>query len=135
MRFRALSIAALGLALTVPALGAVGVAAQDGPAAAGNNRVDIELKCDTTPEITKVTNRGSKDLKIRQLTSKVDPISREPFKVKETLKRGQTITFETGKDARGKDKLSSKEIYEDDNNREGVVIRTSAGTFDQDCDD
>lgn len=135
MKLGALSVAAVGLALGVSAFGAAGVGAQDGVTTAGNNRVQIELNCDGTPETTKITNKGSKDLEIRKLTSLVDPEKREPFKINETLKKGQSIKFETGKDARGQDELSKKEIYDDADEDEGGAIRTSAGTITEKCDD
>jgi len=132
--FRVLSIAALGLALTVSAIGVSGVAAQTGPTTAGNNRVTIELDCEGDPETVKVTNKGNKDLTIRRLTSIVDPINREPFKIDETLKKGQGIKFETGDGARGKYKLSDQAIFDNKYPEEGVVLRTSDGTFEQKCD-
>lgn len=134
MKLRALSVAALGLALGVSALGAGGAAAQGGIGTAGNNRAQIELDCDGEPETIKITNRGSKDLEIRKLTSLVEPETREPFKINETLEKGQSIKFETGKDARGPDALSKKEIFDDEDRDEGVSIRTSAGTITEQCD-
>lgn len=133
MRFRALSIAALGLMLTVPVVGVAGAAAQEDVTASGNNRARIELDCDGSPETIKVTNRGSKDLKIRKLTSLVDPVEREPFRINETLKKGQSIKFEAGKDARGQNKLTSKEIFDDEDAGEGVVLRTSGGKITEKC--
>lgn len=132
MRFRALSIAAAGLALTVPALGA---AAQDGPQASGKNRVEIELDCEGTPEITKITNKGNDELEVRKLTSLVDPLNREPFKINETLEKGQTLRLESGEDASNRDELTDDEIYDDEDDREGVKIRTSEGSFTEKCDD
>ena len=130
MRSRVLSIAALGLALTVPVLGAAVTA----PTADAAGKVAIELDCDGEPEVTKITNKSGKDLEVRTLGSLVDPSRREPFKVDETLKKGETLKLESGEKARGGNVLTKQELYDDESDREGVVIRTSAGTFTEKCD-
>ena len=131
---RLLVVAGVALALTATVVGA----GLTGPSAAlagpGNSpQIKIDLDCDATPELTKITNRGSKEIKIESVGSLFGRTNREPYNVNETLKPGQSIKLESGEDARGGDKLTGQELYDDESNRDGAKVNTSIGTFKERC--
>ena len=130
--FRRLTIVAgLVAAVGASALGA-GLAGVADVAAQG--QVRIELDCVGTPEETTITNRSAKEIEIEAVGSLVGREKAEPHKVRNvTLKRGQSVTFESGEDARGGDVLTKRELYDDESNREGAKVRTSIGTFKERC--
>ena len=103
------------------------------PAAAGAPQIRIALDCDGTPEKTSITNISGKEVTIESVGSLFDRTNREPFNVNETLKPGQSITLESGEDARGGDRLTGQELYDDESNRDGAKVHTSIGTFKERC--
>jgi hypothetical protein len=131
---RFLPLAALTASLLATVIG-TGFAAPTAaaPTAADSSKVKIDLSCDTTPEKTTITNRSNDDFKVESVGSLVDRTNKEPYNVNETLKKGQSITLESGPDARGGDVLTKQELYDDTANREGAKVNTSIGTFKQRC--
>jgi len=131
---RLLLVAGVALTLTATVVGA-GLA---GPSAAlagpGNApQIKIDLECDSTPEIIKLTNRGSKDITIESVGSLLDRDNSEPYNVNETLKPGQSLKLESGEDARGGNRLTGQELFDDESNRDGAKVNTSNGTFKERC--
>lgn len=133
MLHRFLSVAGLAVTLAAGVLGTGLAASAAAPEGAGSSKLRIELDCEASPETVKLTNRSNRDLEIRSVGSLVDSRNEEPVAVDETLAQGKSITFESGEDARGGDVLTKAEIFDDENNDEGVVVRTSAGTVRQGC--
>lgn len=132
MLHRFLSVAGLAVTLAAGVLGTGLAASAAAPEGAGASKLRIELDCEASPETVELTNRSNRDLEIRSVGSLVDRRNEEPVAVDETLARGKSITFESGEDARG-DVLTKAEIFDDEINGEGVVVRTSEGTFRQRC--
>jgi hypothetical protein len=131
---RLLPIAALTASLIATVIG-TGFASPTAaaPSAADSSKVKIELDCAASPETSKITNRSDDDIKIESVGSLFDRTNKEPYNVNETLKKGKSITLESGPDARGGDVLTKQELYDDTANKEGAKVNTSIGTFKERC--
>lgn len=122
-------VATLAVTLLLPAVaGPAPVMAET-----GSSRVKIDVDRDGGPEEIEVTNRSKDEIKVESVTSLVERENREPINVNERLKRGQSLTLESGADAGGGDALTERELFDDEANREGVKVKTSIGTFKERC--
>lgn len=131
---RLLSLGTLTLVLGAGLVGAGAVPAAAQPTASdGGGQLKIELDCDATPEEITITNRSNKEVEIEEIGSLFDRDKAEPYNTNETLKRGQSVTFESGEDANGGDKLTGRELFDDEANKEGAKVNTSIGTFKERC--
>lgn len=138
---RFLSIGALTLALGASVLGAGLAPAAAAPAdrigtQGGGAQIRITLDCDASPELTTITNRSRGELEIEDVGSLFNRADGEPYAVNETLRRGQSITLESGAGADnegGREQLTDRELYDDASNRDGAKVNTSAGTFKERC--
>jgi hypothetical protein len=122
---------ALALALTM-----VGSAQQRGissaPAEAAS-RVNVIARCDGNPEKVIVENNTRHRIKIKRVTSIYRPYDFEPIGVDKTLRRGRTVTFESGP-AANHNVLTKKYIFNSDvGSREGARVATSLGRFGDRC--
>ena len=122
---------ALALALTM-----VGSAQERGissaPAEAAS-RVNVTARCDGNPEKVIVKNNTRHRIKITKVGSIYQPRSNEPFRVDRTLRRGRTITFESGPDA-NHNVLTRQYIFNSDvGSKEGARVATSIGRFVDRC--
>ena len=97
------------------------------------SKVKVVVSCKSTPEKTHVTNNTSRRIKVKKVGSIYRPRSNEPFKVSRTLRRGKSITFESGQRA-NQNVLTRQYIYENDvGKREGARVATSVGRFSDRC--
>ena len=123
---------ALALALTM-----VGSAQERGissvRAADAAARVGVTAKCDGNPEKVIVKNNTRHRIKIKRVTSIYQPRSNEPFRVDRTLRRGRSVTFESGSDA-NHNVLTRQYIFNSDvGSKEGARVATSIGRFGDRC--
>jgi hypothetical protein len=122
---------ALALALTM-----VGSAQEHGisstPAEAAS-RVNVIARCDGNPEKVIVENNTRHRIKVKRVGSIYQPRSNEPFRVDRTLRRGRTVTFESGS-AANHNVLTKQYIFNSDvGSKEGVSVATSIGRFGDRC--
>lgn len=95
--------------------------------------VKVSVACKTAPEKTRVENRTNHAIKVRKVGSTHQPRSNEPFKVGVRVRRGQTVTFESGYDA-NRSTLTRQYIYDNEvGRREGTRVSTSAGRITDRC--
>jgi hypothetical protein len=122
---------ALALALTM-----VGSAQERGissaPAEAASH-VNVIAKCDGNPEKVIVENNTRHRIKVKRVTSIYRPYDFEPITVNKTLRRGRTVTFESGP-AANHNVLTKQYIFNSDvGSREGARVATSMGRFGDRC--
>lgn len=133
MSRRLLILPGLALALVATVLGtAFSTGSAVAQQTADSGKLRIVLDCDSSPERTTLTNRSNGDLKIKSIASLDDQENAEPYRVNETLKKGQSITLRSGEDAGGGG-LTQNELYTDASNSDGARVRTSDGTFKERC--
>ena len=122
---------ALALALTM-----VGSAQERGissaPAEAAS-RVNVIARCDGNPEKVIVENNTRHRIKINKVGSIYQPRSNEPFRVDRTLRRGGTVTFESGPAANNNVLTRQYTFNSDVGTREGARVATSIGRFVDRC--
>jgi hypothetical protein len=107
-----------------------GLAVRPAEAAA---RVNVTARCAGNPEKVIVTNNTRHRIKVRRLTSIYQPRSNEPFRVDRTLRRGRSITFESGP-AANRNFLTRQYVFNSDvGTREGARVATSVGRFADRC--
>jgi hypothetical protein len=124
MRHLFMSAGLAAALLLVPGAGA--------PSVTAASSVKITLHCYSNPEKTKITNVGTHSFKITKVGSTYQPYSYEPFRVSKTLAPGQSVTYQTGRAARGTNALTRNYIY-NDNGKDGAKVVTSVGTFTKHC--
>jgi hypothetical protein len=122
---------ALALALTM-----MGSAKERGVSSApaeAASRVGVTAKCDGNPEKVIVKNNTRHRIKIKKVGSIYQPRSNEPFRVDRKLRRGRTITFESGP-AANHNTLTHEYIFNSDvGSKEGARVATSIGRFADRC--
>lgn len=122
---------ALALALTM-----VGSAQQRGISSAPADaaaRVNVTARCDGNPERVLVTNNTRHRIKVKRVGSIYRPYDFEPISVNRTLRRGRTITFESGP-AANHNVLTKQYIFNSDvGTREGARVATSIGRYGDRC--
>jgi hypothetical protein len=97
------------------------------------SRVGVTAKCDGNPEKVIVQNNTRHRIKIQKVGSIYQPRSNEPFRVDRTLRRGASVTFESGYDA-DHNVLTRQYIFNSDvGSKEGARVATSIGTFVDRC--
>ena len=107
-----------------------GLAVRPAEAAA---RVNVTARCDGNPEKVIVTNNTRHRIEVRRVTSIYQPRSNEPFRVDRTLRRGRSITFESGP-AANRNVLTRQYVFNSDvGSREGARVATSVGRFGDRC--
>jgi hypothetical protein len=113
-----------------PVSSETGLAVRPAEAAA---RVNVIARCDGNPEKVLVENNTRHRIKVRKVGSIYQPRSNEPFRVDRTLRRGRTITFESGPDA-SHNVLTHQYIFNSDvGSKEGARVATSIGRFADRC--
>ena len=122
---------ALALVLTM-----VGSAQERGISSApadAASRVNVTARCDGNPEKVIVENNTRHRIKIKRVGSIYKPRSNEPFRVDRTLRRGRTVTFESGP-AANHNVLTHEYIFNSDvGSKEGARVATSIGRFGDRC--
>ena len=97
------------------------------------SKVKVVVNCYSNPETARVTNNTNRRIKVKKVGSIYKPRSNEPFRVNRTLRRGKSITFQSGYDAK-RNVLTRQYIYNHDvGSREGARVRTSVGRFSDRC--
>jgi hypothetical protein len=96
-------------------------------------RVTVTARCDGNPERVLVSNNTRHRIEVRRVTSIYQPRSNEPFHVDRTLRRGRTITFQSGP-AANHNVLTRQYIFNSDvGSKEGARVATSIGRFADRC--
>ena len=96
-------------------------------------RVLVTARCDGNPERVIVENNTRRRIEVRRVTSIYQPRSNEPFRVDRTLRRGRSITFQSGP-AANRNVLTKQYIFNSDvGAREGARVATSLGRFADRC--
>jgi hypothetical protein len=107
-----------------------GLAVRPADAAA---RVNVIARCDGNPEKVIVENNTRHRIKVKRVTSIYRPYDFEPITVNKTLRRGRTVTFESGP-AANHNVLTKQYIFNSDvGSREGARVATSIGRFGDRC--
>lgn len=107
-----------------------GLTPRSAEAAAG---VKVTVKCSGAPETTRVENNTNRRITVQKVGSIHQPRSNEPFRVNVTLRRGASVTFESGYDA-NRNTLTRQYIYDNEVGRdEGARVKTSVGRFVDRC--
>jgi hypothetical protein len=97
------------------------------------SRVNVIARCDGNPEKVIVENNTRHRIKVKRVTSIYQPRSNEPFRVDRTLRRGRSVTFESGP-AANHNVLTRQYIFNSDvGSREGARVATSIGRFGDRC--
>jgi hypothetical protein len=97
------------------------------------SKVNVSVDCRSNPETTRVENNTNHRIKVRKVGSIYKPRSNEPFRVRETLRPGRAVVFESGGDA-NRNVLTRQYIYNNDVGRkEGARVATSEGRFRDRC--
>ena len=97
------------------------------------SRVKVTARCDGNPEKVIVENNTRHRIKVKRVGSIYQPRSNEPFRVDRTLRRGRTITFESGP-AANHNVLTHEYIFNSDvGSKEGARVATSVGRFADRC--
>lgn len=97
------------------------------------SKVKVVVNCKSNPETARVTNNTNRRIKVKKVGSIYKPRSNEPFRVNKTLRRGKTITFQSGSSARS-NVLTRQYIYNNDvGSKEGARVATSVGRFSDRC--
>jgi hypothetical protein len=95
--------------------------------------VRVTARCDGNPEKVIVANNTRHRIKVRRVGSIYRPYDFEPISVNRTLRRGRTITFESGP-AANRNVLTHQYIFNSDvGSREGARVATSVGRFVDRC--
>lgn len=95
--------------------------------------VRVVARCDGNPERVTVTNNSRQRVKVRRVGSIYRPFDFEPVAVNRTLRRGSSVTFESGP-AANRNVLSGQYIFNSDvGTREGARVATTAGRFVDRC--
>jgi hypothetical protein len=94
----------------------------------GQDDVSVELDCDASPETTRVTNNTSDPITVNE----INPTSAEPIPRDDEIAPGDSITYQSGTDARGRFDVGG-ELYDDDDEDAQVRLSTSGGDFDGFC--
>lgn len=121
---------AVRLILVMALAGLLVAASAPGTALAGG--VGIHLSCYSNPETTTIRNNTGHGIKILSIRSTYQPQDFEPFLVNKHLDAGQKITYETGFGA-DKHVLTNNFIYYNNNELDGVKVKTNAGIFKKHC--
>ncbi len=96
--------------------------------------VTVRVNCTSNPETTQVKNSTNRSIKINTVGSIYRPYSYEPFAVNRMLQPGKAITFESGSNANGTNKLTTAYIYNNDvGSKEGARVKTPVGIFVDKC--
>jgi hypothetical protein len=131
-----IAIAFLLASVFALALTLVGSASERGISSApagAVSRVGVTAKCDGNPEKVIVKNNTRHRIKIKKVGSIYQPRSNEPFRVDRTLRRGASVTFESGYDA-NHNVLTRQYIFNSDvGSREGARVATSIGRYVDRC--
>lgn len=129
------SLASLVGALTLAVLVGTGPSGQGlsvRPAEAAA-AVKVTARCDGNPERVTVTNNSRQRVKVRKVGSIYRPFDFEPVAVNRTLRRGQSVTAESGP-AANRNVLGKQYIFNSDvGRREGARVSTSVGRFVDRC--
>lgn len=88
----------------------------------------VELDCDAVPETTRLTNHTSEPITVQE----INPTSGEPITRDDTIAPGESITYQSGDNARGRFDLGP-ELYDDDDDEAKVLFNTSGGDFSGFC--
>jgi len=95
--------------------------------------VTVTAECDGNPKRVIVANNTRHRIKIRTVGSIYRPRSDEPFRVDRTLRRGRSITFESGP-AANRNVLTRQYVFNSDvGSKEGARVGTSIGSFADRC--
>jgi hypothetical protein len=128
--FLASLVGVLAVVFLGPASFDRGLAVRPAEAAA---RVNVTARCDGNPERVVVTNNTRHRIEVRRVTSIYQPRSNEPFRVDCTLRRGRSITFESGP-AANRNVLTRQYVFNSDvGTKEGARVATSVGRFADRC--
>ena len=96
-------------------------------------RVTVTARCDGNPERVIVENNTRRRIEVTRVGSIYQPRSNEPFRVDRTLRRGRSITFQSGP-AASRNVLSRQYVFNSDvGSREGARVATSLGRFADRC--
>ena len=97
------------------------------------SRVVVTARCDGNPERVIVRNNTRQRIEVRRVGSIYRPYDFEPISVNRTLRRGRTITFQSGP-AANRNVLTKQYIFNSDvGSREGARVSTSVGRFADRC--
>jgi hypothetical protein len=90
-------------------------------------RTEVTVDCTSSPEQVKITNNGTKPLKLKAVSSTYRKRAGEPYRIRTIVKPGKSVryTFGTGK-GRGK-RLSGSFVFDNEAPREGVLAKTNRG--------
>jgi hypothetical protein len=102
------------------------------PVTALGATVGIKLTCYGNPERTAITNNTRHTITIQTVGSTYRPNVTEPFHVNRLLNPGATITYQSGRGAT-RHVLTRSFIFYNNDERDGVKVRTSIGTFTKHC--
>jgi hypothetical protein len=95
--------------------------------------VKVTARCDGNPEKVIVTNNTRHRIKVKRVGSIYRPYDFEPITVNRTLRRGRSITFESGPDA-NHNVLTHQYIFNSSvGTKEGARVATSVGRFADRC--
>jgi hypothetical protein len=96
-------------------------------------RVTVTARCDGNPERVIVSNNTRRRIEVRRVGSIYRPYDFEPITVNRTLRRGRSITFQSGP-AANRNVLTKQYIFNSDvGSREGARVATSVGRFADRC--
>lgn len=111
---------------------AAGLLAVGLPGSASAASVGIQLSCYSNPERTTIRNNTNKAFTILRIRSTYQPQDFEPFVLNRTLAPGTSVTYQTGQ-AASRRVLTRNFIYYNNNELDGVRVKTSIGIFIRAC--